>query len=546
MKKIALLSNVTVGMIATKLKKKIHVCISNGYNTLVNDIYNQTSCLYTGRYDAVFLLIDGYESKNWDSIRADEYYEEWISAIDVLASRVTDVPIFVSTISIEAQRICSYSEKTYWRDWENKWYNKIFDVTTKNNNIYIWDLARVIYDVGSNNYYSSKMWYMGGAPFSKLGIDTVCQEIQYAMDAMFEKRSKGIALDLDNTLWGGVIGEDGITGIELSNHKEGERFYDFQYQLLEMKKRGVLLAVLSKNNVEDVEPVWKNADMLIKQEDLVFAYINWDEKAANLRLMQEELNLTDGSFVFVDDNSVEREKMLDAMIAEVPEFPVDTSMLREYAINLYNTYFRQLRTTDEDSMKTDMYQKDAKRKEMRKRIGSYEQYLQRLELTADIHLIKEGEYDRVVQLLNKTNQFNLTTIRYSKKQIVNMNHDDTIDIFTVYSADRFGDNGLVGVLICRKEEDSVIIDSFLMSCRVMGRKLEHVILSEITMYYKGKAKKLVASYIKTAKNIPVENLYEELGFKLTAIENGKKLYEYILSDGMVGVSAYSNVKFKGR
>lgn len=303
MKKIALLSNVTTDMITSKLRKKFDVYTPDGYDAWISDIMNPASMTNSTEMDALFLLLDGTELYK---LPVDEVWQKiqlWETVITKLASQ-TDALLFISTIDFKENRIKTYGERKYFIEWENSWYQFVQGLSEKNEKVYVLDILQRIIDKGRDNFYSPKMWYMGSMPYSKLGIEIIVDEITLAMDAAFRSRKKIAVLDLDNTLWGGVIGEDGVNGITLSEYNEGGRFYDFQQRFLEMKKRGVVLAINSKNNMEDVEEAFQHPDMLLSKEDFVSTRINWDDKALNIKNMAEELNLTEGSFVFIDDNPI--------------------------------------------------------------------------------------------------------------------------------------------------------------------------------------------------------------------------------------------------
>ena len=269
-KKVALLSNIMVDLLAAKLHRKYDLYIPDGFDTWVQEILSPMSRLYAESMEAIVLLLDGTVSIAWkDRQEAEERLELWKQAISALSERVTYIPIFVTTLDIRENRIKSFVERKYRLELENDWYQFVQGKAENCNNLYVIDLADVIADIGRDQFYSGKMWYMSSMPYAREGLNAVVREIERALNAAFVQRRKIISLDLDNTLWGGVIGEDGPEGIELSEHKEGQRFYDFQRQLLEMKKRGILLAVNSKNNAEDAWAVFQSHPaMLLRDGDL--------------------------------------------------------------------------------------------------------------------------------------------------------------------------------------------------------------------------------------------------------------------------------------
>lgn len=544
-KTIGLLSNITADLVAGKLRKKYDFYIPEGYDTWIQEVINPDSLLYQKQLDAIIVLLDGTLARAWRTAsEGDERISLWMQGVTSLVNNVS-VPMFISTIDFRENRIKSYSERKNKNKWEYEWYHFVQQLVEEKSNVYVFDLADTIAEIGRKQFYSNKMWYMSGMPFSRDGLNAVSGEIDRALGAVFTTRKKIIALDLDNTLWGGVIGEDGVEGIELSDHKEGQRYYDFQRQLLEMKNRGIVLGIVSKNNEEDAEIAIQNYPaMLLRDDDFVSRKINWENKAVNLKAMEEDLNLTEGGFIFIDDNPVERETVKgECPDMLVPNFPTDTTELLEFAEGIWFDYCRPLRVLSEDLKKTQMYQNEAKRKHEMSESLNLDDYIAKLEMVADIHRMRDSELDRVVQLINKTNQFNVTTKRYTQTEVEAIAAKPDNAIYVVYSSDKYGDSGLISVIILIGSDVDVRIDTFLMSCRVMGRKLEDVIIYELVAKYK---KKMIGEYIPTAKNAPVRELFDRLGFMLVSDENGHKIYEL---DGTgcpnKEFSVYKEIRFEG-
>ena len=543
-KKVAILSNITVDLIIGKLRRKYEFYQPEGFDTWVQEVINPAAELYENSADAVVVLLDGTEARGWKN--ADEGIERvglWKQAVSVLVSNITTVPVFVSTIDIRENRIKSLSERKIKYELENNWYQFIQGLVESYSNVYIFDLADIIAEIGRKQFYSNKMWYMSSMPYSRDGLNSVSFEIDRLLEAAFGSRKKIIALDLDNTLWGGVIGEDGVNGIELSDHKEGQRYYDFQRQFLEMKNRGIILGIVSKNNKEEVESaIQHHPSMLLRDDEFVSRKINWENKAINLKTMEIELNLTEGGFIFIDDNPVERE-IVKGECPEmlVPDFPEDTTELLGFAEDIWFDYCRPLRVLGEDLEKTQMYQTDAKRRTEMSESLNLDDYIAKLEIIADIHRMRDSELERVVQLINKTNQFNVTTKRYTQTEIEAIVADSNNAIYVVYSSDKYGNSGLISVIIMREGKTEVLIDTFLMSCRVMGRKLEDVIINELASKYTGR--KLIAEYIPTAKNAPVRELFDRLGFEKITDKDGHKTYE-LGEHQRREFSTYKEIKFE--
>jgi len=371
------------------------------------------------------------------------------------------------------------------------------------------------------------MWQLGKMPWSMKGLRAIKEEIVRLIGMTRGNRLKALAVDFDNTLWKGVIGEDGVDGIE--------PFADFQRELKAMRERGVLLVGLSKNNAADVEPVWSDPRMVLTKDDFVAMKVDWNDKPENLSEVARNLNLGTDAFVFVDDNPAERAQMA----ARRPEV-----MVAEWPISgrrLARKYFPRMRVTDEDRRKTEQYQSEAKRQELAVTL-SVEDYLKSLEIRTEIHPILESEYARVAQLSQKTNQFNVCTNRYTVEDIARFAADPAHLIVTVHVSDRFGDQGIVAFVNAKREKerekvkvegegeqwsvDSVweIVD-WVMSCRVMNRRIEFSVQEWVEKELRRRgAAALHATWRKTPKNAPVEQLFDRFGFEVASVSADEKSY----------------------
>ncbi len=546
-KKVALLSNVTVDLIACRLRRKYDIYLPEGFDTWVPEVINPESGLYRKNLDCIVVLLDGTEARNWKSAeQGNERITLWERALSCLVDKITVAPVFVSSIDIRENRIKSLTERKFRFGLENDWYQYVQGLIENKDNIYLFDLADTIAEIGRKQFYSNKMWYMSSMPYSRDGLTAVAAEIDRVIGSAFTARKKIIALDLDNTLWGGVIGEDGVEGIELSDHKEGQRYFDFQRQLLEMKNRGIILAVNSKNNEDDAEAaIQGHPSMLLRDDDFVSRKINWEDKSANLKTMKDELSLTEGGFIFIDDNPVERETVKgECPEILVPDFPADTSELLGFAEDIWFDYCRPLRVLGEDLKRTQMYQGEAKRRQEMSYSLNLDEYIAKLEIVADIHRMRPEELERVTQLINKTNQFNVTTKRYMLAEVEDIATNPDNAIYVVYISDKYGDSGLISVIILIDDGEKIRIDTFLMSCRVMGRKLEDVIINELAAKYAGKGY-LVGEFIPTARNAPVKKLFDRLGFSLISDDNGHKYYKLDVTDYQKKTyEFYKEIKFE--
>ena len=514
--KLALLSNVTVDLLTGMLQQNAELYLSPGFDTWQQELINPASGLYSFKPDAVVVLLHANAyAETWnDREKGGQTIDEWFGAIQAVTANLPGVPVLVSSIDISNVTCRFGAEVRLEAYFENYLIERVQELHSNGSNVYVLPVNEAIADLGRKDFYSPKMWYVGSMPYSMKGMAAIAELITRYTSVTKGAKKKCIAVDLDNTLWGGVIGEDGVNGIVLANNKEGARYKDTQRILKKMKEQGVMVAILSKNNVEDVEPVFKHPDMVLQHEDLVAEVINWEPKTVNIRQLAINLNIGLDSFVFLDDNPAERERMK----AECPEvavidFPKDTSQLPTVVAKVYDEYFLSLEVTSEDTKKTAMYRSEAMRKTEMSTAVSMEDFLKKLEMTMDIHFMKPEEEKRVTQLTNKTNQFNVTTKRYSEEEIHALATADNSDIITVHMADKFGDQGLVAVLILKYEKEFAEIDTYLMSCRVMGRNAENEMMARIKELLRQKGIATVkAAYIKTAKNAPVVDLFEKMGF----------------------------------
>lgn len=363
------------------------------------------------------------------------------------------------------------------------------------------------------------------------------------LDQIALKRKKCLVLDLDNTLWGGILGEDGIDGIKIGGDYPGKAFLYFQEALLELSKNGIILTICSKNNEQDVLEVWeKNPFVVLKKAHFAAYRINWQDKASNIKELAEELNIGLDSFVFVDDNPTEREliKQMLPMVA-VPNFPTQPYDLPLFFKSLVEDYFKVYSITDEDRKKTEQYKANALRSESQKQFTDFEAFLKSLDIRLTIEGANEFNLQRIAQMTQKTNQFNLTTKRYTDADIKVMLAEHW-KVYCVSVADRFGDSGITGCILVNGDE----IDSFLLSCRILGKGIETAFLKRILQVLKAEGfMKIKAKYIPTAKNAQVRDFYEDCGFDcVSETESGEKEYVADLREMNLDIKDYYKIEMK--
>lgn len=379
---------------------------------------------------------------------------------------------------------------------------------------YLVDLERVSGEVGRARFYEPRRYYWTKQPFSDVGVHALAAELVAGLRALVTGPRKVLVLDLDNTLWGGVVGEEGPLGIALGDSPDGEAFRAFQEHCKALAERGVLLAVSSKNNPDDArEPFEQNPDMVLALSDFAAFEANWEPKAQAIEQMSRDLRLGLSSFVFFDDNPAEREQVLQALpeveVVDVPPDPADYVRALEAG-----AWFEALAITGADLQRGAQYRTERKRREARSEHASLDGYLASLEMVGALEPVDGSNLQRVVQLLGKTNQFNLTTRRHPARFVTDVAADGRSVGLAVRVRDRFGDHGLVSVLLAvPSDPETLRIDTWLMSCRVIARGVE--LFAFAALLERARAlgyERLVGEYVPTRKNGQVADLYPRLGF----------------------------------
>lgn len=534
--KIAILSNINLDSLAKRVKNNLKVYVPSGYGNWVRELIDSRSGLFLFKPDNVFIILDGEElvRAGTSFMAAKKEMRSYISYIQKALRSWPDVNFFLSNLDYPLKKIQTIQSMRQERQLEYFWLNLQNKLNRQNDNCYTFDLKRLIEMLGREQFYSSKLWYLGGMKFSMTAEKILAEEINYYISAVSQKRKKCLILDLDNTLWGGIVGEEGVSGIELSDNKEGARYKDFQKRLKEFKKIGVILAIASKNNIQDVVEVFnKHKNMVLVLDDFVIKKINWKTKSENIAEIADELNLGLDSFVLIDDNPAERAQVKAALPeVEVPDFPKDTANLESFAQDIQKKFFPALTVTNEDKKKTIMYKQEARRAKAKNSARSVDDFLKSLKMEIHFWKAKKEDIGRIAQLTQKTNQFNLTSKRYSEAQINQFRQSKNYRVYLASLTDKFGDNGKICVLIVKKlSSHAVILDTFLLSCRVMGRFIEDQIISYVEKKIRREGfKKIIGEYRPTSKNTPVKNLFKRLGYRLVSGKAKNEKYELILSN----------------
>lgn len=400
---------------------------------------------------------------------------------------------------------------------------------------YFIDLEQISGQRGRTQFYDTRRYFWTKQPFSEEGVAHLAEHCFAGARTLLHGPKKVLVLDLDNTLWGGVVGEVGPQGIELAGSVNGEAHLAVQSYAKQLMDRGILLAVCSKNNLADAqEPFKKNTDMILQLEDFAAFEASWDPKAVGLKKIAQTLRLGLDSFVFLDDNPAEREHIRQALPeVEVVDLTNDPS---EYVSFLENgLWFEAINLTKEDQKRSQQYRIEAERRALLDDIGSLDQYLESLAMEAEVKPLDDQDMSRVLQMIVKTNQFNLTTRRHNHEVLTALWASKDGIALTLRMNDRFGEYGLVsfilGVPLADEANKVINIDTWLMSCRVIGRTVEHFLFNHFLNQAKALGyHKIVGEYLPTKKNALVSKLYDTFGFeKISTFREGHIRYQIDLT-----------------
>lgn len=398
---------------------------------------------------------------------------------------------------------------------------------------FLLDIAATAETVGLANWHDPVMYNMAKFSFSQRFVPYYAERVARIIAAMRGKARRALILDLDNTLWGGVIGDDGLDGIVLGQgDATGEAHLNLQKTLLKLRERGIILAVCSKNEDATARiPFRKHPDMLLKEDHIAVFRANWLDKASNIQEIANTLGLGLDSLVFLDNDPVERDLVRYYLPqVAVPELSDDPSY---YSRTLLAAgYFESIFYSDEDKNRVKDYQANLKRVSLRKTVDDLDTYLKTLKMTASMQAFDNDNISRLAQLISKSNQFNLTTRRHSRSKVESFINDDQYFTLQIRLADIFGDNGMVSIVICKKKDAEWYIDTWIMSCRVLGRRLEEAVFYEIVKAaVKDGVNRIIGDYIPSERNIIVRDHYNKLGFELlNTDESGGSTWSYRIAD----------------
>lgn len=459
----------------------------------------------------------------YDLVVLAEEIREYIRKLNFVLQQIDGKKTFV-ILTIDMFYVVPFTDDDYEAQKAVSDYNRaLYEIEASNGNVKVIDIAEFTREYSVEELFDWKFYFI-----SQMGMNPKLHKefktwFERKLEGIALKRKKCLVLDLDNTLWGGVLGEEGIEGVKIGGDYPGKAFLYFQEALLQLARSGVILTVCSKNNERDVIEVWEKNPYMILRKDAFVAYrINWNDKATNIKELAIELNIGLDSFVFVDDNPTERELVKQMLpMVSVPNFPEQPYELPSFFKYLVKNYFKVYSITNEDRQKTAQYKANAARVQLQNSFKDFDKYIESLDIRINIEQADEFNIQRIAQMTQKTNQFNLTTKRYTDADVRSF-IEKGWKIWCISVADKFGDNGITGVVMIVGDE----IDTFLLSCRILGKNIEVAFVKKVCeILAKSGVNLLRAKYIPTSKNVQVRNFYEKCGFTCL-IENKDGSKEY--------------------
>lgn len=533
---LAILSNINMEPCKRYFEKE--KIVFSSYGQYFEPFLIESSFIYQKDIKEVLVFLDGdqllkdliykYPSKETFHF-IDQELELFFAALNQFIARKPDVTLILNTLVLSPKTFCTYlisNDGVNFNEIEHYINNKIIQFSQKYVSILILNWYQTVKDFGFQNIFDSKFWYLGRIRLSGLGFSVLYQELINLRTAYYGRTKKVLIVDLDNTLWGGVLGEDGLNGIKLSEEGIEKVFRDFQKLVLSLKQIGIILCINSKNNQKDVNDLFNQHPMMIlKYDDFIVKKINWNNKVDNIKEISRELNLSLDSMVFIDDSSVERQMVISYLpMVIVPEFPQETALLCEWFLrDVIYRYFPKYKINNEDIDKSKQYQRMIIRNELLNTLD-IDSFIETLKIELEVLVNIPDNILRISNLTQKTNQFNLTNKRYTAAQIEQLMNDPDYKVFCLDYQDKFGHEGIVGVCITHKVGVNLEINVFLLSCRIIGRKVEYDFLYQVLSFFATEqVDNILIGYCPTAKNVIGKNFLDGLPLKVEkSVYHGKK------------------------
>lgn len=505
-------------------------------NMTIERMFSNLECKFSGYEDISY--IDDCDRYLWIYLAplnpdANKNASSILGYIDMLNLVLQRIDSSKMVIALSMQSIYSVNSVVSdhsLTDAINTYNNALVELSQRYSNVKVIDFSGFTSNYSVSELIDWKYYFISQMAINPKLAKPFHVWFESKINAIEMKRKKCLVLDMDNTLWGGILGEDGIDGIKLGGDYPGKSYLLFQKQLKQLSQEGVMLAACSKNNLSDVQELWaKHPDCVLKEEAFTICKINWQNKADNIRQMASDLNIGLDSMVFIDDNPTERALVKQEIPeVEVPDFPEHSFELPVFLKYVTEKYFSIYSLTKEDLSKTEQYKANALRNNNKAMFTDMKEYIKSLEIKMTISEVSDITIPRVAQMTQKTNQFNLTTRRYTDGDIKRFVKDGKM-IFTLSVADKFGDNGITGMAIITGSGNKASVDTFLLSCRILGKDIELAFVNYLLSKLQEEGYKSVsAQYIPTAKNEQVKEFWDKCGFELIS-ENETGVRDYIIS-----------------
>ncbi len=466
------------------------------------------------------------DSEKEVSKKLDKEYKRFVSVWESLEKRYNAV-IIQNNMELLYYRLLGNKDSVDYRGKNNyitRLNMKFNEYANSHENFFINDINYISACYGLDKWANELYWYMYKYALDVNAIPELSFNLAKIIKAIYGKNKKSFVLDLDNTLWGGVIGDDGVDNIQLGlESPDGQAYYEFQRYIKDHKDLGIILNIASKNYEDVALSGLKHPNSVLQPDDFISIKANWDNKQTNIKKIANEICLSDDGFVFVDDNPRERKIVRDYIKGiAIPNIDNPENYIRTID---KNGYFECINISKEDFDKDKLYKENKMRNELMTTFDNYDDYLKSLKMKAKIKDFEPVYLQRITQLINKSNQFNLTTKRYSEIDVKEMYEDNNYIRLYGKLEDIFGDNGLVSVVVGKIDDNVLHIDLWIMSCRVLKRNLEYAMMDELIKKCRSlKIKKIIGYYYPTGKNKLVEHFYDDLGFTLDKEDNGNKEY----------------------
>lgn len=496
--KLFVLANTNVAPIVSRLSG--HDVELADFGALIAPLVDVAGPAHATDLDVLLVLLDGDEL-----VDSGELAQELVSVLGAYSQQRRDVVTIVSTVRVDAATPLTYAgtrlpDGPYARQTEIN--AALHALAEEHDNVELLDIDLLYDRFGRDALISTTFWYAGRVRYTPRWFDECARHISWLLDAHLSRARKVLVLDLDGTLWGGILGEDGPGGIALGEDGVGKCYRDLQRRIKVLQGTGVLLAVASKNDWNDVESVLADHPMmLIRPDDLAAWRVDWNDKASNIVAIADDLSLGLDSFVLLDDNPVERARVSESLPdVAVPDFPVRPELLADWFVQeVAFPFFPKVRVLATDRDKTQQYRARNQRQQVLAALPDLETFLEQLEIQLDLRIDEPMLVDRAAQMTQKTNQFNLTLRRCSPGDLRHMQESSQYAVVTAGYSDRFGDEGVVGLAILDLEAAEVVV--FLLSCRVLGRGVEHRLLQQIVdLAVSRKLSVLECTYVPGARN----------------------------------------------